>query len=321
MDKEANSAVIWEQLKAALDASGIAEKDKQGNYTVVVPAEYGYHSEFLLQPAYDYQRREDLMERMKESIDEMFFDDICTWENLILREACFDQDSMFYQEAMDVLLEKVSFVPEYEYFLNDEVCVNFLLGTEEELNGDFTDIKGSLEMLLKNQGYGMGDLKKTEADFQRMFLKSTSLDEKIDIFNHQHSEFLTSVCSELDNHVNSMGCLTVLAKMSYKDLAEFFQRDEHGSVIPKEIILPKETMVGIFNPWNGSGSLMEICLEKELTLSNQQIWDYQIEGAKVQGYTVKETYGFVDDAWKAPVSELNNAKNQLLDEPDFRTIL
>ena len=76
MDKEVNKAVIWDRLKAALDASGVAEKDEQGNYTVVVPAEYGYHSEFLLQPAYDYQRRADLMERMKKSIDEVFFDDI-----------------------------------------------------------------------------------------------------------------------------------------------------------------------------------------------------------------------------------------------------
>lgn len=65
--------------------------------------------------------------------------------------------------------------------------------------------------------------------------------------------------------------------------------------------MPKGSMLGVFAPWNGSGSVLDIELDKELTFKREDIYDVQIEGAKPDnGYTVNQTYGLVSGAWQKP---------------------
>jgi len=65
-------------------------------------------------------------------------------------------------------------------------------------------------------------------------------------------------------------------------------------------------MLGIYNSWNGSGSLLEIELEKPLTLSSKDIFKIQIEGSRYcYEYTVDQTYGLIGSCWK-PVSLTEN---------------
>jgi hypothetical protein len=62
-------------------------------------------------------------------------------------------------------------------------------------------------------------------------------------------------------------------------------------------------MIGIYNPWNGSGSVLEIELEKDLVFTTDMIRDIQIEGVKPDfEWTVDNTYGLIGSCWKAPKS-------------------
>lgn len=167
-----------------------------------------------------------------------------------------------------------------------------------------------IKRLVEQQGYNMDDLSAVAKDYFHDFYgeegkpesfsfadengEKLSYDKRFDMFTTTHSKFLSTVCQELDNLSYSFGVVTVLANMSMKDYAKMLQQ---GS----EVTMPKGTMVGLFAPWNGSGSVLGIELDKDMTFKRDEIYDTQIEGAKPgYGYTVDQTCGLVSSAWQKP---------------------
>lgn len=169
-----------------------------------------------------------------------------------------------------------------------------------------------IKRLVEQQGYTMDDLRTVAKDFFHDFYEEDDkseffesahengeklpYDKRFDMFTETHSKFLSTVCQELDNMGYTFGVVTVLAKMSMNDYAKMLQQ---GS----EVTMPKGSMIGVFAPWNGSGSVLGIELDKDLTFKREDIYDTQIEGAKPDnGYTVNQTYGLVSGAWQKPKS-------------------
>lgn len=167
-----------------------------------------------------------------------------------------------------------------------------------------------IKRLVEQQGFTMADLSAVAKDFFHDFYEEDDkselfesahengeklpYDKRFDMFTETHSKFLSTVCQELDNMGYTFGVVTVLAKMSINDYAKMLQQ---GS----EVTMPKGSMIGVFAPWNGSGSVLGIELDKDLTFKREDIYDTQIEGAKPDnGYTVNQTYGLVSSAWQKP---------------------
>lgn len=167
-----------------------------------------------------------------------------------------------------------------------------------------------VKRLVEQQGYTMDDLSAVAKDYFHDFYgyygkpesfsftdengEKLSYDKRFEMFTETHSKFLSTVCQELDNMGYSFGVITVLASMSMNDYAKMLQQ---GS----EVTMPKGCMLGVFAPWNGSGSVLEIELDKDFTFKREDIYDVQIEGVKLdQGYTVNQTYGLVSSAWQKP---------------------
>lgn len=167
-----------------------------------------------------------------------------------------------------------------------------------------------VKRLVEQQGYTMDDLSAVAKDYFHDFYgyygnpesfsftdengEKNSYDKRFEMFTATHSKFLSTVCQELDNMGYSFGVVTVLANMSMNDYAKMLQQDS-------EVTMPKGCMLGVFAPWNGSGSVLGIELDKDLTFKREDIYDTQIEGAKPDnGYTVNQTYGLVSSAWQNP---------------------
>lgn len=167
-----------------------------------------------------------------------------------------------------------------------------------------------VKRLVEQQGYTMDDLRAVAKDFFHDFYgedgkpesfeftaengEKNPYDKRFEMFTATHSKFLSTVCQELDNMGYSFGVVTVLANMSMNDYAKMLQQDS-------EVTMPKGCMLGVFAPWNGSGSVLEIDLDKDFTFKCEDIFDVQIEGVKPdQGYTVDQTYGLVSSAWQKP---------------------
>lgn len=167
-----------------------------------------------------------------------------------------------------------------------------------------------IKRLVEQQGYTMDDLCAVAKDYFHDFYgyygnpesfsftdengEKNSYDKRFEMFTATHSKFLSTVCQELDNMGYAFGVVTVLANMSMNDYAKMLQQ---GSAVT----MPKGCMLGVFAPWNGSGSVLEIELDKDLTFQREDIYDVQIEGVEPdQGYTVDQTYGLVSSAWQKP---------------------
>lgn len=67
-----------------------------------------------------------------------------------------------------------------------------------------------------------------------------------------------------------------------------------------KITINTENEIGLFNWHYGSGSLLEIQLEKDFILDREKdIYHIQVEDSKQDfGYSVNEVYGLIDSCWK-----------------------
>ena len=101
-----------------------------------------------------------------------------------------------------------------------------------------------------------------------------------------------SCVQELLNFTHVMGAFTFLLEMPLRDFLKIRGMD-YG-----EIVIEKDVMCGLFNPWVGGGSILEIELPENLTIPADMIWSVWIEGSKKHGYDVDEVYGLVSSCWK-----------------------
>ena len=318
---------IINALMEAAETLHFVEKDGDNRILRIEP-DYRETNDWLLSKAFEaatdilenyqeYGEDPDMefLYRMTEKIDTGYEWVVGDVEDEIIKSAAvqlgidaFDCDAR--QELREMLWDSpLSILPDYDHFLNQTMKVNLIFATDEERNLDCNlvseqgdallgedkrnvlSIPSGLSRLLEAQGYTMKDLRNAMDSYQKHGYPENKQDKP---------QFLLSLCQELENHTYSMGCMTALAEMNMYELAKLLRDDT-------QITFPMNAMLGIYNPWNGSGSLLEIELEKPLTLSSKDIFKIQIEGSGHQQYeyTVDQTYGLIGSCWK-PVSLIEN---------------
>lgn len=253
----------------------------------------------------------------------------CTWEcedelkkkaidNLTQDDGPFPEGLTDEQEEelSDWLHEFVSIEPPYKHYLNQDVCVNIMMDTGDgnydfTLNahypcwyggkqGDALDNKASIVWLAQQQGYTKGQLRK-------------ALDNG-DMANPKG--FLESMRVELANMASHMQMLTFLVKMSFEKLLMLNQlikqQDRNGRNYDATknpycgcIILDESTMCGLFDPWQGGGSVLEVQLEKDVKIPVKYIWTALPDEAG-PGYSVSDVYGMCRSAWKDTLKEIHS---------------
>ena len=315
-------------IDEAVEALHYVSRDPSGNQYIQIYADYRDTNESLLQTAYEnrnkgFQDKDNsefaLIDHLRETISGWYVDTVGQMESEILERAGFDYADEKADALLDYLRDTYPIEPDYDHFLSQDMCVNIMLGCADESNRDFVAIyeqfnamldddisqedlaaaleeENGLSWLVKQQGHTMQELMETLHAYIKFFdseeAKDLSYDGKYNQFCSTHNRFLSSVCQELLNMVNSMNTMTVLTRLSMNDFAAFMQPN-------KEIVLPKNSMLGIFNPWNGGGSTLDIELEKDLVVPSSLLYDVQIEGAKLSyQYTVDSVYGLVGNAWR-----------------------
>lgn len=215
--------------------------------------------------------------------------------------------------------------------------INVMLATYDEANHDHTGIKlafpsdvsdvihrekdiadNALAYLIHQQGYTVERIAKS------YYLEGYPVESK----------FEKSVLQELYNQTYDMGSLTVLAGIGGDNAFDVLEQIARGIVDRKQVkadddfsksqclLFSKDAMLGIFDPWNGAGSMLEIELDKPLVVPVVLIDRLQIEGAGRKlshGYTVDEVYGLISSCWNASCV-VTDQKPELVKE-DPETIL
>ena len=205
-------------------------------------------------------------------------------------------DDMIREEFMDIIYIDY---PE-NWALRQEFCFNIIVSNgddnydfclneyiiDEDGNVDKDAEKSGLVWLTKQQWYTLEELVK--------ILKSDCVEEP--------KTFLETVQQEVDN---GYGCeaLTFCVKMTLGQaiaLKEKIKSNPNGS-----IVLDKRTTCGLFNPWDGSGSILDISCEKDVEIPFENIWKFYIDEKRSNRYdSIHNVYGTDSSLWKDYLKEI-----------------
>ena len=248
-------------------------------------------------------------EKLWELLDEWYRD--CEWEyaDNVIKRVLEDEDVTELIENLDAdevreLIRDQFYIryPE-KHFLKEDVLVDLVIDTGD-MNYDFTSNiigghydasddsipeESSLLWLARQQGYKKSELKKALVERGKC-----------------ESPLLKSIYVETANCSTHMNALVFLVKMT---LEEYFtlhdginkERERNKSYYLSErtgrgyLVLSKDTTCGLYDSWNGSGSVLEIKLEKDVRLPFRCIASADHDGC--HGYGIREIYGCGSDLW------------------------
>jgi hypothetical protein len=128
----------------------------------------------------------------------------------------------------------------------------------------------SLRWLVHQQGYRLADV--------RTALRT----------GHSSSAFITSLITECQNTTTRINALTFFVRLSLDEILDATATRGAWTLTP-------DTPCGLFDPWNGAGSCLEVTLERPVILPARYV-EPHIDGQR--GYSIRDTYGMYSSFWK-----------------------
>lgn len=194
--------------------------------------------------------------------------------------------------------EHLYFKYPHAHFLKQGIYVDIIVNTGDG-NYDFTmnelfgssyrdkdcEANSSVIWLLKQQGYS-----------KRQII------EFIEKENFQGSKLLESVYHECLNTTTCMNALSFFVTMTLEEYFNLYsvvvtKNKTKDKAKQKELILEKGTPCGLYDPWNGAGSMLEIKLEKDVVLPIEFVDSAYPDGQR--GYGITSIYGLCSSFWKS----------------------
>lgn len=259
------------------------------------------------------------------------YDDWSEWDGLFeyIRSRLNEEEKEMYinnqTEINDWLYEKYSFHLPEEHF-NKSVKVNIMLDTGN-MNYDFTcdnvlnwdgrfsngefDRNSSMLWLAEQQG---------KSELLKRCCRESMLKWELDEQEHKETTecedgFIISAMHELANLTCHMGTMTFLVDMTLFDLFKIHEAIKAESELNESyhledrkgtgyIVLDKSTMCGLFNTWQGGGSLLEVECENDIVIPIKCIFDAVVDGTNIYGWDVDSVYSLVGTAWQPTLKEI-----------------
>ena len=169
----------------------------------------------------------------------------------------------------------------YDFWLNEHII-------DEDGNVDKDAEKSGLVWLAKQQGHTFEELVESLKDEEYV----------------NPNKFISSLIAEV---FNGYGCeaLTFCVKMTLRqaiELKEKMKENSNGS-----IVLDKNVTCGLFNPWDGAGSILDITCEKDVEIPFENIWKFYIDERRGNRYdSIHNVYGTDDSIWRDCLKEIND---------------
>lgn len=307
-------AGLEQAISGILDSLIGYDRQPDGTFTYEIYADY--RDEMDDKTAISILQSEDPMGTFWEQLEEWYMDYRLTLEDDLERavrtrltasdgpypEGLSNEDD---DRLRDMLVDLVYYNPPAGHFLKQSFYVNIMVDTGDG-NYDYTlnsaypcwygsykdaiDPKAGIAWLAKSQGYTRGRLKRA--------LQQGDMADP-------HG-FLDSMRVELANLSTAMSTVTFLVELTLEQLIELNRliklQDRYGVHYDNRknpycgyIVIGKNTETGLFDPWNGGGSLFEIQLEKDVKLPVKYIRSALPDGG--DGYSVGSVYGMCRSAW------------------------
>ncbi|MDD2269238.1 MAG: hypothetical protein PHY15_06780 [Eubacteriales bacterium] len=196
----------------------------------------------------------------------------------------------YYQFILDFVSTYVSYAVPEDHYLAKQVEIDILLDAGDanydySLNAVYPCYCGSYDedildeagivWLAESQGYSKEQLKAA-------LYESECGD----------SRFLKSLRNEVLNTTTSLNAVTFFANMTLGECLTLNEKVAAG----ENVLIPAGTPCGLYDPWNGAGSILEIELEKDIVLPAKNIDSILPDGTR--GYSVSEIYGMCLSFWR-----------------------
>lgn len=222
-----------------------------------------------------------------------------------------DQNDIVYdrEDVNDILQEHLAIYPDYDFYFRQEFRCHIFVDTGDA-NYDFslnpTDMnmtidlededmnKASLVWLVQQQGYTKEDLKNLLEN------------------GNSESKFLKSVYDEVINNVGNNTTIAILCKTTLGEVLDW-------NANPTDITINKATSIGLYDIFSGSGSILDIQLEKPLVIPAQYIGEFwfDVKPKNYGGYSVDDVYGLTDEAYAADITLGNVSVQENLKEAHY----
>ncbi len=167
----------------------------------------------------------------------------------------------------------------YDFWLNEHIV-------DEDGEADENAEKSGLVWLAKQQGHTLTEVVEALKDEDSL----------------NANKFLASISSEV---YNGYGCeaLTFCIKMTLGqaiDLKERMKENPNGS-----IVLDKKVKCGLFDMWDGSGSVLEIRCDKDIEIPFDNIWKFYVDESRSNSYgSIHNVYGTDSSLWRDCLKEI-----------------
>ena len=270
--------------------------DKIGDSTAQEILESNFPRDALLEKLWDsYQESEwdiidNLVDDFKAKTDPKLLEDAN-----IIEDGNLD-DEMIREEFMDIIY--VDYPEDWE--LGQKFCFNIIVSNGDDnydfwLNEHIIDKDGNVDKnaeksglvwLTKQQGYTLEELVE--------ILKNGDIEKP--------KTFLETALQEV---ANGYGCeaLTFCVKMTLGQaiaMKERMEENPNGS-----IVLDKSVECGLFDPWQGGGSVLEIACEKDVEIPFKNIWKFYIDESRSNRYdSIHNVYGVYSSLWRDCLKEI-----------------
>ncbi len=263
--------------------------------------ENDYPRDILIEKLWDlYQEQEwdiidNLVDDFKEKTDPKLFEDANIIEDGNLDDL---DDGDIREEFMETIYVDYPI----DWAEDQEFCFNIIVSNGDDnydfcLNEYIVDENGKVDenaekagivWLAKQQGYTLEELVE--------ILKNGDIKEP--------KTFLETVLQEV---ANGYGCeaLTFCVKMTLGQaiaLKEKMKSNPNGS-----IVLDKKVECGLFDSWDGGGSVLEIACEKDVEIPFENIWKFYIDTCGSSRYdSIHNVYGTDDSIWRDCLKEIKD---------------
>lgn len=262
---------------------------------------YGYDECINAADAYKISKSEDPWGEFNSIIDEAWYDEIAHVEDTIFNEFndwLIDQDIEpcddigTFQDRVEIYVNTDHYL-DYEYpcrllidtgdanwdFSLNPSYYNDWLGRGEDSQDEIGE-PASLVWIAKTQGYSLEELRNALKTDDR-----NSLDT-----------FLKSMRQEAENAQG--GCFAFLVTSTLREIIQIAAGDYSS------IFVPADVMCGIFEPFTGGGSVLDVQLNTGITIPKNYVWEFAPDEYKAGYRSIMDVYGMLSSAYNTEI-EIN----------------
>lgn len=197
-------------------------------------------------------------------------------------------------EVIEIMRDIVYFDYPADHYLKQKFCTNILIDTGDGnydfvLNSVFPHYDGEYDTEIEDEA-SLTWLAGTQGYTKAQLWEALQQGDMADAHN-----FLESVRVEVANASSHMNALVFLVELTLEQLIDLKQHVDNA-VDGEYLVVDKRVMTGLYDPWCGGGSVLEIQLEKDVKIPFKFIRSMIPDGG--DGYGIANVYGMCESAWR-----------------------